>query len=67
MQQVMERIVTQTIPEAVVNNPHVDWNPFTNEVKPAAVKDSDEAAGRRRRRSADQRARARTRATRNCC
>ncbi len=42
MQQVMERIVTQTIPEVVVNNPNVDWNPFTGEVKPAAVKDSDE-------------------------
>lgn len=41
IQQVMERIVTQTIPEVVVNNPHVDWSPFTNEVKPAAVKDSD--------------------------
>ena len=45
MQQVMERIVTQTIPEVVVDNPGVDWNPFTNEVKPAAVKDSDEAQG----------------------
>jgi hypothetical protein len=44
IQQVMERIVTQTIPEVVVNNPAVDWNPFTNEVKPAAVKDSDEAS-----------------------
>jgi hypothetical protein len=44
IQQVMERIVTQTIPEVVVNNPNVDWNPFTNEVKPAAVKDSDEAS-----------------------
>jgi hypothetical protein len=43
MQQVMERIVTQTIPDVVVNNPAVDWNPFTNEVKPAAVQDSDEA------------------------
>ena len=30
--QVMDRIVTQTIPAAVVDNPHVDWNPFTNEV-----------------------------------
>ncbi len=39
IQQVMERIVTQTIPEVVINNPNVDWNPFTNEVKPAAVKD----------------------------
>lgn len=43
IQQVMERIVTQTIPAVVVNNPNVDWNPLTNEVKPAAVKDSDEA------------------------
>lgn len=41
IQQVMERIVTQTIPEVVVNNPNVDWNPFTNDVKPAAVKDVD--------------------------
>jgi hypothetical protein len=41
IQQVMERIVTQTIPQVVVNNPAVDWNPFANEVKPAAVKDSD--------------------------
>ncbi|HEY4953654.1 MAG TPA: hypothetical protein VII02_02095 [Gemmatimonadaceae bacterium] len=51
IQQVMERIVTQTIPEAVVNNPQVDWNPWTNEVKPATEKDSDFApsnAGRGR-------------------
>jgi len=41
IQQVMERIVTQTIPEAVVDNPQVDWNPYANEVRPAAVKDSD--------------------------
>lgn len=41
IQQVMERIVTQTIPAVVVNNPNYDWNPFTNEVKPAAVKDTD--------------------------
>ena len=27
IQQVMERIVTQTIPEVVVDNPGVDWNP----------------------------------------
>jgi hypothetical protein len=44
IQQVMERIVTQTIPAVVVNNPGVDWNPFTNEVKPAAVKDSDSSS-----------------------
>ena len=42
--KVMERIVTQTIPAAVVNNPQVDWNPATNEVKPAAEKDSDAPA-----------------------
>ena len=43
IQQVMERIVTQTIPAAVVNNPAYDWNPFMNEVKPSSVKDYDEA------------------------
>jgi hypothetical protein len=41
IQKVMERIVTQTVPEAVVDNPHVDWSPVSNEVKPAAAKDSD--------------------------
>jgi hypothetical protein len=44
IQRVMERIVTQTIPEAVVNNPGVDWDPVANEVRPAAVRDSDPAA-----------------------
>jgi hypothetical protein len=44
IQQVMERIVTQTIPQAVVNNPGVDWNPFTNEVKAAAAQDADAVA-----------------------
>jgi hypothetical protein len=44
IQRVMERIVTQTIPEVVIDNPHVDWNPYTNEVSPAAVSDVDEAA-----------------------
>ncbi len=41
IQQVMERIVTQTIPAVVINNPYVDWNPYTNEVTPAAVHDAD--------------------------
>jgi hypothetical protein len=41
IQQVMERIVTQTIPQVAINNPNVDWNPYSNEVKPATVKDSD--------------------------
>ncbi len=44
IQQVMERIVTETIPQVVINNPTVDWNPYTNEVKLAAAKDSDAAA-----------------------
>jgi hypothetical protein len=48
IQQVMERIVTQTIPQAVVNNPNVDWNPYTNEVQPAAVKDSDSTVPEKR-------------------
>jgi hypothetical protein len=41
IQQVMERIVSQSIPQAVIDNPHVDWDPFTNEVQPAAAQDSD--------------------------
>jgi hypothetical protein len=44
IQQVMERIVTQTIPKVVIDNPTVDWNPFTNTVKPATVSDSDRPA-----------------------
>jgi hypothetical protein len=39
--RVFERIATQTIPAAVVNNPGVDWNPETNEVRPAAVRELD--------------------------
>lgn len=41
IQQVMERIVTQTIPAAVVDNPHVDWDPFANTVAAATVNDGD--------------------------
>jgi hypothetical protein len=33
--KVMDRIVTQTIPKVVIDNPNFDWNPFTNEVKVA--------------------------------
>jgi len=44
IQKVMERIVTQTIPEVVIDNPHVDWNPYTNEVSPASVDDSGSPA-----------------------
>ena len=42
--KVMERIVDQTIPAVVVNSPHVDWNPYSNEVAAAAVADVDEPA-----------------------
>ena len=41
IQKVMERIVDQTIPEVVVNSPHVDWNPYANTVSAAAVSDTD--------------------------
>jgi hypothetical protein len=47
IQQVMERIVTQTIPQIVINNPAVDWNPYSNEVKPTTARDSDAAADNR--------------------
>lgn len=33
IQKVMERIIDQTIPKIVINNPYVDWNPYTNDVK----------------------------------
>ncbi len=41
IQKVMERIISQTIPAAVIDNPNLDWNPFTNEVKPTTVKDGE--------------------------
>jgi len=41
IQLVMERIINQTIPAAVINNPEVDWNPWTNQVTPAAQRDAD--------------------------
>lgn len=31
--KVMERIVTQEIPAEVINNPNLDWNPYSNEVQ----------------------------------
>ena len=46
VQRVMERIVDQSIPDSVVDNPNVDWNPYTNEVKPAAVHDNEPGEGR---------------------
>ncbi len=41
IQQVMERIVTQSIPRVVIDNPNVDWKPVSNQVMPAGEKDSD--------------------------
>jgi hypothetical protein len=46
IQAVMERIVTQTIPAAVVNNPGVDWDPVANTVKASTVKDAGDAVVR---------------------
>ncbi|WP_407692929.1 hypothetical protein [Pyxidicoccus xibeiensis] len=42
--QVMERIVTQTIPAAVIDNPRLDWNPFTNAVTAAPPETVEEDA-----------------------
>jgi hypothetical protein len=42
--QVMDRIVTQTIPGSVVDNPYVDWDPVANTVKATVVRDSDKPA-----------------------
>ena len=39
IERVMERIVDQSIPQVVINNPHVDWNPLTNEVTSSPVAD----------------------------
>ncbi|MBZ5537914.1 MAG: hypothetical protein LAO31_18315 [Acidobacteriia bacterium] len=43
IQQVMERIVTQTIPGIAVNNPDVDWNPSSNVVTPVDGKSRAES------------------------
>lgn len=42
--KVMERIVTQTIPAAVIDNPRLDWNPFTNAVTVAPAAEVEENA-----------------------
>ena len=34
--RVMERIVTQTVPQAAIDREGADWNPFTNEMKGAS-------------------------------
>src|SRR5262249_26055995 len=44
IQTVMERIVTQSIPQVVIDNPNVDWKPVSNQVMAATEKDSDSPA-----------------------
>ncbi|HET9314722.1 MAG TPA: hypothetical protein VFQ51_03995 [Vicinamibacteria bacterium] len=43
--KVMDAIVQQTIPAAVVNNPLLDWTPETGAVVASPVKDADPPAG----------------------
>jgi hypothetical protein len=42
VQKVMERIVDQSIPQVVVNNANVDWNPYSNEVDGGATSNAPE-------------------------
>ncbi len=46
--KLMERIVTQTIPRAVIDNPRLDWDPFSNKVTaaPASTIEADAPKGR---------------------
>ena len=46
--KVMERIVTQSIPRAVIDNPRLDWDPFANTVMvaPADTVEQDAPADR---------------------
>jgi hypothetical protein len=50
--KVMDRIVTQSIPAAVINNPRLDWNPFTNVVSAAPAAEVEESAPSRSAREA---------------
>ena len=49
----MERIVTQTIPAAVIDNPRVDWDPFTNKVTPSPAAEIEEGTPPKDRVDAD--------------
>ncbi len=42
--KVMERIVEQSLPQAVINNPRLDWNPFTNTVVAAPAAEIEDGA-----------------------
>lgn len=44
VQRVMEHIVNQTIPQAVIDNPGADWNPTTNEVRATTLTENDGTA-----------------------
>ncbi len=44
LQHVMERIVTQTIPACVVDNPRYDWDPGSNTVKASPKKEIEDEA-----------------------
>jgi hypothetical protein len=46
IQRVLERIIDQSIPAAVINEPRLDWNPFSNEVKLSPVRDLEPANAR---------------------
>jgi len=56
IQKVMERIVRQEIPAAVVDNPLLDWNPYSNAVTVSAVKDAPAPPGRSAEPSSDREA-----------
>jgi hypothetical protein len=44
--QVMSRIVDQTIPGAVIDDPTVDWNPWSNAVRPAPAAEIEKGSPR---------------------
>ncbi len=45
IQKVMERIVRQEIPAAVINNPLLDWKPSDNTVTISKIRDAEAPAG----------------------
>lgn len=47
--KVMDRIVSQSIPAAVIDDPSVDWNPWTNDVRPAPADTIDDGRPARTR------------------
>ncbi|MBP7147012.1 MAG: hypothetical protein KBD01_05670 [Acidobacteria bacterium] len=45
IQELMLAIVNQAIPEAVINNPRLDWTPATGAVAPSPERDAEPPAG----------------------